>query len=228
MRTLATLAFATVASAVAMPAAAQSDCPAELEHLRAEIEDDQALNMLWRSGLQNEMRTLYQTASSLSDNGNDSTCLEIAAVMQSILMDMNEPGGVSELGVWQEERLASLEEAVPADERSSKLRIEQILESNLRNMQDEYLGDVEDVVLGDQGVRYVVISRGGFLGMGEEQVAVPWDKLRVTEGEPILVLDVEPEALEEAPSFQAGSYADLDQAAFSEENDAYYDEVVAN
>lgn len=228
MRTLATLAFATVAAAVAMPAAAQSDCPAELERLRAEIEDDQALNMLWRSGLQNEMRTLYQTASSLSDNGNDSACLEIAAVMQSILMDMNEPGGVSELGVWQEERLASLEEAVPADERSSKLRIDQILESDLRNMQDEYLGDVEDVVLGDQGVRYVVISRGGFLGMGEEQVAVPWDKLRVTEGEPILVLDIEPEALEEAPSFQAGSYADLDQAAFSEENDAYYDEVIAN
>jgi sporulation protein YlmC with PRC-barrel domain len=46
------------------------------------------------------------------------------------------------------------------------------------NDNDDKVGSVKDVVLGSDGkVTNVVIGAGGFLGMGEHDVAVPFDKI---------------------------------------------------
>ena len=46
------------------------------------------------------------------------------------------------------------------------------------NEQDDKIGSVKDVVLDNNGkVSKVVIGAGGFLGMGEHDVAVPFDKI---------------------------------------------------
>jgi sporulation protein YlmC with PRC-barrel domain len=64
----------------------------------------------------------------------------------------------------------------PADVRASKL-----IGSTVYNVNNESIGDIEDVVL-DEGktLRAVVIGVGGFLGMGERHVAVDPQALVIT------------------------------------------------
>ncbi|NIR37748.1 MAG: PRC-barrel domain containing protein, partial [Actinobacteria bacterium] len=61
------------------------------------------------------------------------------------------------------------------------------------------LGEIEDVIIdmADGAVAYVVMSRGGVMGLGEKYFAVPWHRLRVEEDRSIL-LDVEPDVFDEA------------------------------
>lgn len=110
---------------------------------------------------------------------------------------------------WRGEYLAT---AVPVSEAKQPMSIEQIVGSDVRNLQDEDLGDVEDVVLGaGGGIQYVLISRGGFLGIGEDRIPVRWEDLRVT-ADPYrdtLVLDVEESALENAPRVQSADRSGL-------------------
>jgi putative membrane protein len=50
---------------------------------------------------------------------------------------------------------------------------------SVKNMQDETLGDINNVVLNEKGdVVAVTIGVGGFLGLGEKDVGVPFDALK--------------------------------------------------
>ena len=53
---------------------------------------------------------------------------------------------------------------------------------NVYNRADEKLGDINEILLDHEGkVKAVVIGVGGFLGMGEHDIAVSMDKLRFME-----------------------------------------------
>ena len=221
-----TFSLALAAAAWSLPAHAQA-CPAELERLRGQVVDQESAGLLWRTGLQGELRTLYQTARSLDAKGNDSGCLEIVAVIVSIMGKATIEGGEADTGTWQEERLASLIEANAAAQQAI-LGLDSLMENNLRNAQDEYLGEIEDIVLADGLPRYAIVGRGGLFGVGEEQIAVPWELLRVTQGEPVLVLDVTPEQLEAAPSFSQDEWARFNDERFTRENAAFYEQAIAD
>ena len=61
------------------------------------------------------------------------------------------------------------------DVRASKL-----IGSSVYNDRDEKVGSVDDVVLGkDNKADTVVVSVGGFLGMGTKLVAVPYSQLKL-------------------------------------------------
>ncbi len=68
----------------------------------------------------------------------------------------------------------------------------------------EAIGDVNDVVLGPDGqAEAVVVGVGGFLGMGEKDVAVDFERLGWTErdGEKWLTMAATQDELENAPAF---------------------------
>jgi sporulation protein YlmC with PRC-barrel domain len=79
---------------------------------------------------------------------------------------------------------------------------------NVNTPTDEKLGDIKEVAIDTNGrVSYVVISVGGFLGMGDRHVAVPWDALKIArEGEKgdkkKVILPTTKERLKEAPEFK--------------------------
>lgn len=53
-----------------------------------------------------------------------------------------------------------------------------LMGKNVYNEQDEKVGDIRDVVLDPQGkATHYVIGVGGFLGMGEHDVAIPFAQL---------------------------------------------------
>ena len=78
----------------------------------------------------------------------------------------------------------------------------QILGKSVYNDKDEKVGDVDDLIIApDSASSYAIIGVGGFLGLGERQVAVPANHLKHTEGR-IVLPDATKEALQAMPAFQ--------------------------
>jgi sporulation protein YlmC with PRC-barrel domain len=76
---------------------------------------------------------------------------------------------------------------------------------NVYNLAGEKLGEVNDLLLGpDHKVSTAVIGVGGFLGMGEKVVAVPFESLRVVRKDATwqLVMDATKDSLKAAPAFE--------------------------
>ena len=49
---------------------------------------------------------------------------------------------------------------------------------------DEDIGTITDLIIGEDGqINAVVVGVGGFLGMGEKNVAIEWDSLELTKDE---------------------------------------------
>jgi hypothetical protein len=49
---------------------------------------------------------------------------------------------------------------------------------SIKNAANETIGDINDVLIGDNGkITAVIVGVGGFLGMGEKDVALPYDQL---------------------------------------------------
>jgi len=87
---------------------------------------------------------------------------------------------------------------------------------DIKNSQGEDLGEVKDFVRDDSGeISLVIVSHGGFLGMGEKDVAVPFSAFTFNESEDHAVLDVTKDQLASAP--QIGENENLNDRAFAEE-----------
>lgn len=154
-----------------------------------------------------DMRTLMRAGYLLATTGHDQACRQVADAAEEMgerYRQALETGEYDEeLAAWRGDYLAS---AVSVTKLEQPLRLEEILDADLRNLRDEDLGDVEDVVTGPQGeIRYVLVSTGGFLGIGDEQVPVRWQDLKVTPSpyRDTLVLDVSEQTFENAPRIQA-------------------------
>lgn len=70
---------------------------------------------------------------------------------------------------------------------------------------DENVGEINDLVVGkEEGAIFAVVGVGGFLGIGEKDVAVPMEKIQVNKdasNNMKLVIDVSREQLEASPAF---------------------------
>jgi hypothetical protein len=87
----------------------------------------------------------------------------------------------------------------------------------VNNLQDEKLGKVENLLVDLPAGRIVavIVSSGGFLGMGDELSAVPPTALRFTADRDILQLDASKEMLASAPHFKANQWPDFAQPTYS-------------
>ncbi len=65
---------------------------------------------------------------------------------------------------------------------------DKIMGANVYNEKNEKIGAIDDVILTSDGkVSAFVVGAGGFLGMGEHNVAIPFDK--ITKGADKLILE---------------------------------------
>jgi len=93
-----------------------------------------------------------------------------------------------------------------------------IIGTSVKNQQDEKLGDVENILLDLSAGRIVavIISSGGFLGLGDELSAVPPTALRFTTELDTLQLDTTKEMLSSAPHFKANQWPDFSQPTYAD------------
>jgi sporulation protein YlmC with PRC-barrel domain len=91
--------------------------------------------------------------------------------------------------------------AVPGDSVS----VTDYYKQNVYDTSDNTIGEISDVLLDKDGrVTAVILSVGGFLGLGAKYVSVPFNALRMTEkdGKRYLVMDTTKDALISAPGYQ--------------------------
>ena len=86
------------------------------------------------------------------------------------------------------------------------LSTETLLGSNVKNPQGQDVGDLKQLMLDPHAgrVMYAVVAMGGFLGMGEKTVIVPWNALEVARDGKSLVLNVSPQMLQPASAYEKG------------------------
>jgi sporulation protein YlmC with PRC-barrel domain len=103
--------------------------------------------------------------------------------------------------------------------RSSTLKGEKV-----KNAQGDDLGKVEEVMIEMETGRigYVVLSFGGFMGLGDKLFAVPWNALALEPARKELILNVSKDKLANAPGFDKNNWPDMASPEWGEGIRAFY------
>jgi sporulation protein YlmC with PRC-barrel domain len=106
---------------------------------------------------------------------------------------------------------------IPASRLSQVQKASKLMGASVKNLQNEKLGNVENLMVDLPSGRIVavIISSGGFLGMGDELSAVPPTALRFTTDRDTLQLDTSKEMLGNAPHFKANQWPDFAQPDYA-------------
>jgi sporulation protein YlmC with PRC-barrel domain len=102
----------------------------------------------------------------------------------------------------------------PAKPMPDWVRTSWVIGADVHNNADKEIAEVEDLVLGNRGeIAFAILGHGGFLQIGEKDVAVPFRALRLTKNEKdasaIIVLNVSEGQLKTAPILEADNYEEL-------------------
>ena len=98
--------------------------------------------------------------------------------------------------------------------------------ANLKNVQNEHLGKIEDLLLDRMHrVAFVIVGRGGVFGIGESYIPVPWSRLglgsKVETAAVTVTIDASKARFETAPLVK-GDYATLLAPGFAEQVRQYF------
>lgn len=88
---------------------------------------------------------------------------------------------------------------------SAEISANKLLNASVKNAANEAIGDVNDVIIGSDGkVAAVIVGVGGFLGMGEKDVALPFSELsfaKDSDGALNITTSITKEGLQTAPEY---------------------------
>lgn len=112
------------------------------------------------------------------------------------------------------------------------VRASQLIGMNVVSRSNESLGDVNDLLIDAESgrIRYAALSFGGVLGIGDKLFAVPWQMFQAQPDpedpdEFRLVLNVEEEALRNAPGFDQQQWPNMADKPFFNQIDEYYSKL---
>jgi hypothetical protein len=94
-------------------------------------------------------------------------------------------------------------------ERTGFVRAGEVIGMNVKDAAGKDAGKVEDLLLDTRGeIAYAVVSFGGLFGIGDKLFAVPWSSMMVDRDDKAILLAVNKETLERAPSFTKDKWPD--------------------
>jgi len=109
------------------------------------------------------------------------------------------------------------------------VRASKLLDQNLVTTGKDKIGDIEELAIDPRNARisYVVVSSGGFLGMGDKMHAIPWAAVKATPGTgkdapEDLMVDVTKERLQKSPEFKKEEWVRMSEPAWMNELYTYY------
>lgn len=174
--------------------------------------------------VQRDLRRLRDAALILQQHEQDDACEAVVSAMANLLENPKEAAELSAAyDEWAAREQERIKAATPLTELAGQLSAEQMIDADVRNHEAEDLGEIDDVVFGrGDGASYVILSRGGFLGLGDQQVAIPFDILKAAPDRETFYADLTVEEVENAPGFERGDLDWLDDEGMRERNDAYF------
>lgn len=88
---------------------------------------------------------------------------------------------------------------------SNEMRASKLIGTAVRNPAGETIGDINEILLDKSGkVAAVVVGVGGFLGMGEREVALAFESIQMTrdkDGKDVLTVNATKDTLKTAPAW---------------------------
>lgn len=108
------------------------------------------------------------------------------------------------------------------------IRANKLIGMDVRNHLDQELGEIDEVVLGAdrEKISYLVISRGGFLDIGDELFAVPYDAFELSPVSQTALLNVTKEAFQTAPGFDDDEWPTSGNPEWQQKVDQFYKDNV--
>ena len=96
-------------------------------------------------------------------------------------------------------------------QRINAFMVEKIVGSKVINLKGETLGKIENLVIDiDTGrIVYAVLESGGFLGIGDKLIPVPWESLAALPSEGLFFLNQSKEQMVKAPAFDKSKPPDM-------------------
>ena len=102
-------------------------------------------------------------------------------------------------------------------------RVSEILKTTVQNSHGEKLGTLQDLMVGVDGrLKYAILSHGGFLGIGDVLIPIPFDALKAGGEKGTAVLDIDKQTLEKALNFESKTWPDFTAAEWEEKIDRYF------
>jgi sporulation protein YlmC with PRC-barrel domain len=125
----------------------------------------------------------------------------------------NNPDRANRPNEVNRDRLLATPEATPAQ---GYLKASTIKGQNLKTGTGDDAGEIKDFVFDASSGRmgFVVVGFGGFLGMGDERVAVPWDLFTVNNDGKLVLTDVSKDQLKSAPRITENDWSELSDPNF--------------
>jgi sporulation protein YlmC with PRC-barrel domain len=103
---------------------------------------------------------------------------------------------------------AQAEEMAPAKTAaySGEMSVNDLINKSVKNANNETVGDINDIRIGADGnIAAVIVGVGGFLGLGEKNVALPYEQLSFTrdgDGGLLVTANVTKDSLQTAPEWK--------------------------
>ena len=189
MKALIAIAGFTLAQAV------MADCKddlAEADKLTAKVQSTDAQRA--------QLTQLREAALLLMNNGQDNLCQDVVSGMKETLDRQ------FEANMMARERMEKLQEvktATPLPTQAGVMRASRLIGLPVKNKNGDKLGTIEDIAIDASSgvVAYAALAHGGFLGIGEKWIAIPWRELARTADGAAIVLEVDEKMLERAAGF---------------------------
>jgi len=124
----------------------------------------------------------------------------------------NAPATNDQTAATDKTTTAAIDKSTLTPVKTGELKAEDLVGTTVYGANDENIGEINDIVLSQDGkVDAVIIDVGGFLGIGEKPVAVGFDKLTFMadkNGKKYLYTKFTKEQLEAQTAYDKGSYAE--------------------
>lgn len=106
----------------------------------------------------------------------------------------------------------------------SHVRAGDLIGREVVNRRGEQLGSVDEIIIGLEGrVKYLVVSQGGVLGIGDKRVVVPFDAVDQMGGdEGGFLVDMSREEMALAPGFSEDEWPDFDDPDYEHRVRGYF------